>query len=106
MEKFKSRKFLMALGAVLTALGAALSGTLPWNDAMNAIVAVVIGYGVVEGTRDVVKAYKDVVPTATPGLSPSNRQLLINRYVSIGGMKEDEAAAMIDGIFASLPKMG
>ena len=51
LDKLKSRKFQLALGAVLISLGSALSGQLDWGQAINAIIAVVLGYNVVEGER-------------------------------------------------------
>lgn len=59
LDKLKSRKFQLALGAVLISLGSALSGQLDWGQAINAIIAVVLGYNVVEGARDVVSANRE-----------------------------------------------
>ena len=52
MNRFTSRKFLMALGAVLAALGAALGNELTWTEAIMAITATVLAYMGVEGHLD------------------------------------------------------
>lgn len=57
-EKFKSRKFLMALGAALVALGSALTGALTWEQAIQAVVAAVIAFIVGEGAVDAARAFK------------------------------------------------
>lgn len=58
-ERFKSRKFLMALGACLTAIGGGLSGAIEWSHAINAIVTAVVAYVAAEGTNDAIKTWKE-----------------------------------------------
>ena len=53
MSRFTSRKFILAVGAALTAIGGALSGSVEWDLAIKAVVAVGVAYMAVEGTRDV-----------------------------------------------------
>lgn len=57
-RKLTSRKFLLALGASLTALGAALTGELAWNSAVLDIVIVVSAYVGAEGVADAAERYK------------------------------------------------
>ena len=58
IKKFSSRKFLLTLGAVLTALGAALSGQIEWTQAITAVVIAILGYVGVEGAADYERAKK------------------------------------------------
>ena len=53
MSKFTSRKFLLAVGAILVAVGGALSGETTWSQATWATVAATLGYLGVEGARDI-----------------------------------------------------
>ena len=52
MKGFTSRKFILALGAFLSAVGAGLSGTLPWNEVADAVTLIVLGYFAAEGAPD------------------------------------------------------
>lgn len=56
LKKIQSRKFQLALGAVLVAIGAALQGQIDWDIAMRAIVSVVLIYNGVEGGLDAIRA--------------------------------------------------
>jgi len=57
-EKYKSRKFQLAVSAVLIALGSAIGGQIEWSQAITAIVFAVLGYIGVEGIADI-KATKE-----------------------------------------------
>ena len=51
--KFTSRKFLLTLGAVMVAVGSALSGEITWSQTVWATVTAVLGYVGIEGVRDI-----------------------------------------------------
>ncbi len=51
-NKFLSRKFLLALGVMLTALGAALTGEQTWTQAIWQMVTAALAYIGVEGALD------------------------------------------------------
>ena len=58
LEKFKSRKFLLALGsALLVLLNEGLGFGIP-EEAFNRLVALVVAYLLAEGAVDVAKAFK------------------------------------------------
>jgi Na+/H+ antiporter NhaC len=57
-SRFTSRKFMLVLGAVLVALGSALSGQIEWYKAIDTIMTSVIAYLVAEGGTDVVRELK------------------------------------------------
>lgn len=58
-ERFKSRKFLLTLGACLSAIGGGLTGAIEWSHAINAIIASVVAYVAAEGTNDAIKTWKE-----------------------------------------------
>lgn len=66
MNRFTSRKFLLAVGAALTAIGSAISGSISWDLAIKAIIAVVFAYSAAEGAKDVVEATHSRSPELTP----------------------------------------
>lgn len=53
LEKLKSRKFLLTLGAVMVAVGSALTGDTAWSQAVWAVIVAVLGYVGIEGIRDI-----------------------------------------------------
>ena len=55
-QRLTSRKFLLTLGAILTALGAGFSGQMDWAQVILAIVVSVLGYIGIEGAADVERA--------------------------------------------------
>jgi len=55
-QRLTSRKFLLALGAILTSLGAGLSGQMDWAQVILAIVVSALGYIGIEGAADVERA--------------------------------------------------
>lgn len=57
-SRYTSRKFLLAVGAVLTALGAAFAGEVDWDSTLKVILAAVVAYSTAEGAKDVVEAYR------------------------------------------------
>lgn len=59
-EKFKSRKFLAMIGAVLAAVGTALTGQVEWSTALTTILIAVMGYVGIEGAID----YKTARPNS------------------------------------------
>lgn len=59
MKPFTSRKFLLALGACLTAIGAALSGTVTWDAAFGTMVTVIVAYITAEGLGDVASRFRN-----------------------------------------------
>ncbi len=52
MGRFMSRKFALAVGGILAALGSGLMAEVPWPDVVKAITAIVIGYGAAQGVVD------------------------------------------------------
>lgn len=63
-RKLFSRKFALTLGAVLVAVGGAVTGEATWNQAVWATVTAVLGYVGVEGARDILitRPYEPRVP--------------------------------------------
>lgn len=59
LKKIQSRKFQLALGAILTSIGMALQGQLDWTQAIVAIVITALAYMGVEGAIDVAYAKKE-----------------------------------------------
>jgi len=57
-ERLKSRKFLSMVGAVLIALGSAISGAIEWSQAVTTVILAVLAYIGVEGAID----YKTAKP--------------------------------------------
>jgi hypothetical protein len=64
-EKVFSRKFALTLGAVLVAVGSAVTGETTWNQAVWATVASVLGYVGIEGARDI-RIARPYEPRAVP----------------------------------------
>lgn len=58
MERFASRKFLMALGGALIVIGSAVSGSISPGEAVDKLVYIVIGYLAAEGGVDIAGALK------------------------------------------------
>ena len=54
-QRLTSRKFLLTLGAILTALGAGFSGQMDWAQVILAIVVSVLGYIGIEGAADIAR---------------------------------------------------
>ncbi|HEC65359.1 hypothetical protein LCGC14_1296030 [marine sediment metagenome] len=52
IRRFTSRKFLIALGGILTAIGAGLTGVVQWYEALSTIMFIVLGYLGVQGMVD------------------------------------------------------
>ena len=52
MSKLKSRKLWVALGAIASAIVGAVSGSLPWDQALPSVAAIAIGYCVSQGWVD------------------------------------------------------
>ena len=55
---YGSRKFLITLGAILSALGMVLSGSLSPQEGIQAIITVAGGYLLAEGAGDVAERFK------------------------------------------------
>lgn len=56
-DRFKSRKFLLTLGGIFTAVGGALEGVIDWSTAISSIVTLIMAYLGVEGMSDLVERY-------------------------------------------------
>ena len=69
--KITSRKFLLTVGAVCTALGGALSGQLPWTQAVWGIIVAVLGYTGIEGARDI----RATIPRRSATVAPPGAPL-------------------------------
>jgi len=73
IQRLTSRKFLLTLGAILTALGAGFSGQMDWAQVILAIVVSALGYIGIEGAADVERAkWKNHINgyTYTPSADP------------------------------------
>ena len=52
MEKLASRKLWVAIGASAAAIFGAVSGSMPWAEALQSVAAIAIGYCVAQGWVD------------------------------------------------------
>ena len=52
MKKLLSRKLFVAVGAIATAIYAAVTGGVPWAEALPSIAAIVVGYCAAQGWID------------------------------------------------------
>ena len=59
MNKYASRKFLLALAAEIAIIAAALGGEITWSQAIIAIVTAALGYLGVEGAADITSIVKN-----------------------------------------------
>lgn len=62
MSKLKSRKLWIALGAIASAVVGAVSGSLPWDQALPSIAAIAIGYCVSQGWVDAKEVENAISP--------------------------------------------
>ena len=77
MNAYGSRKFLITLGAILSALAMVLMGSLSPQEGIQAVVTVAGGYLLAEGAGDVAGRLKDkptpiVTLTASTSGSPTD----------------------------------
>jgi len=61
MEKYLSRKLLVAVGGVLIIVGGVLVGNLDYVQAVDALVKVILAYFAANAAQHVAEAYRDRV---------------------------------------------
>lgn len=57
-NRLTSRKFLMTIGAVVALVLMGVTGQMEWNDVMEKMSYLVLGYISIEGGNDIVKTWK------------------------------------------------
>ena len=58
LDKLASRKLIVAIGAMLTALGSGMTGAVDWPEVIAAVTAVAIGYFAAQGVVDAAEKIK------------------------------------------------
>ena len=64
MKKLLSRKLWIAVGSLVTVVSAAVSGQVPWPEALPTIGAIVVGYCIAQGWIDGKEVEKLAQPEA------------------------------------------